>query len=151
MDMAAEPLSSVLAEAGLAMTGELDSIGLEPQGALWLHSAVLQDWRYCVISDLVAYLGRPLVYDLIGKALDRVGMLDGLTIFDIHLFEPSEIVPTVLGGAIQIDGLSQVALTNSELNGMMVDALVYRLTPPRTGVALKKGAQVFQKRVAALA
>ena len=149
--MAFEHLSGALADAGSAMTRELDEIGLVPQGALWLHSAALQDWRYCVISDLVPELGRPMTYDLIGRALDKVGPIDGLTIFDVHLFEPSELVPTVLGGAFRVDGLSRVSVIDGKVDGLPINAIVYRITPARDPAVRRKAASAFKKRVAALA
>jgi hypothetical protein len=150
--VAIERLSDELAEAGAAMTRELDSIGLEPQGALWMHSPALNDWRYCVVSDLVSELGRPATYNLIGRALDVLGRVEGLTIFDIHLFDPNEVVPMVLAeGGISVGGISRIELKDINVHGLPVDALIYRLGGVRSDNARKKSAREFQRRVTALA
>lgn len=143
--MAVEPLSEQLIEAGQALTSELDRIGLHPQGALWLHAHHLNDWRFTIISDLVDEMGRRRVYALIDEALTKIGPNDGLTIVDIHLATPSEVLARVLGGAFEInDGIA--TLESCSVNGMPVDAVVYRLTSK--GRDAKKAAASFERRVA---
>ena len=143
--MAAKPLSDDLKAAGLEMLGELDRVGLGPQGALWLYAHYLGDWRYAVVSDLVNALGRHRLYDLIGTALDRIGPIHGLTIFDVHLFDTSETMPQVLS-AIRVDG-GAATITDCIVNGMLTDAYVYRLVPSRNKREVRLAAKAFERSV----
>ncbi len=132
------------------MLAELDSIGLMPQGMLWLYFHGVKDWRLTVVSDLLSTMPRQRVYALIGDALDKHGPIDGLTVFDVHLYDSSEIIPRILGGALQITG-GRARILDGQVNGMPVDALVYRLMPPRDPGTIKRAAKAFEKKVMALA
>ncbi len=128
---------------------KLDALGLEPQGALWLHFPHVKDWRFTVITDLVDSLGRKRAYDLIGSALDSVGHVDGLTVFDLHIAAPSEVMPRVLGGVLFVEN-GIVQLSDCEINDVPVDAVIYRLRKARSNPAAKKAASRFEKSVAQL-
>lgn len=144
--MAIEPLSDELIAAGQALTAGLDHIGLNPQGALWIHAHHLNDWRFTVISDLVDVMGRRKIYSLIDDALRELAPNEALTIADIHLAAPSEILARVLGGIISIEN-GVAHLEGCSVNGMPVDAVVYRLmkaAPNRNG---KRAAAEFERRV----
>lgn len=130
--MATKPLPDELKAAGAKMLAALDAIGLEPQGALWLHYPLVDDWRYVVITALVSRDGRRKIYGLIDEALMQIGQQDGLSIMDIHLYDPSEIVPRNLS-LIGVENAT-VNVVEARLNGMLVNAFLYRLkaTPGRT-------------------
>lgn len=144
--MAVEPLSGDLKLGGKAMLEELDAIGLAPQGVLWLHFHALNDWRLTIISDLIDVIGRTKVYGLIDQALEKHGPVEGLTIFDVHLASPGEVLPRVLGGAFQFEG-GEATLANCNINGMPVDAHVYRLVKPRAQPDATRAARIFERRV----
>lgn len=144
--MVAEPLSDELKRAGAAVLREMDDIGLAPQGVLWLHFHHLNDWRLTVVSDLVDEIGRRKVYDLIGLAVDRHGAIDGLTVFDIHLASPDEVMPRILGGAINVSA-GEVTISNCNINGLLVDAFVYRLVEARPTAYRARGAKQFQRQI----
>lgn len=145
--MVVEPLSEQLINAGVALTEELDRIGLRPQGALWLHAHHLNDWRFTVISDLVDHMGRRRVYSLIDEALSKIGPSETLNIADIHLAAPSEVLAQVLGGAFHVNS-GTAFLTNCTVNNQLVDAVVYRLAPRRSASDAKKAASLFERTVA---
>ena len=144
--MAPEHLSDELKSAGQAMVQQLDAIGLRPQGVLWLLFPHVNDWRLTVISDLVDVLGRSKVYGLIDAALERHNRVEGLTIFDVHLAASAEVVPRVLEGAFQVEN-GLVHLADCKIDGLPVDAVIYRLLPPREGAALTKAAKLFERSV----
>lgn len=144
--MAIEPLSNELKAGGRAMLHELDAIGLTPQGVLWLHFHPLNDWRLTIISDLVDAIGRTKVYGLIDRALQNHGPVEGLTIFDVHLASPGEVLPRVLGGAFCIND-GEATLTNCNVNGVPVDAHVYRLVEPRAEADAVRAARSFEHKV----
>jgi hypothetical protein len=122
----------------------LDALGLDPQGALWLHFPHVKDWRFTVITDLVDTVGRRKAYDLVGSVFDNVGQIEGFTVFDMHLASPAEVMPRVLGGAFYVeDGI--VELIDSNVNDMPVDAVVYRLRKPRSAQAATRAARKFSK------
>lgn len=146
--MAVEPLSDELIAAGMDLTAELDRIGLEPQGALWLHAHHLNDWRFTVISDLVDHMGRRRVYALIDEALNKLGPSDTLNIADIHLAAPSELLAKIMGGAFRIEYPSTVHLKACSVNGVPVDAVAYRVLPPRSAAEIKRAAKKFERAVA---
>lgn len=143
--MAIEPLSDELIEAGAAMLRELDTIGLEPQGALWLHFHALNDWRFTVISDLVDMAGRRKVYGLIEKALAATGSSPDLTIFDIHLASSAEVMPRVLGGAIHIKA-GTAHVQDCSIDGAKVDAVIYRLLPARPESERRRAIKRFDQK-----
>lgn len=142
--MAVEPLPEQLTGAGRAMLDQLDRVGLHPQGALWLMFPHIKDWRYTVISDLVDNHGRTQIYGLIDEALAGLDPVDGLTIFDIHLASTSEILPRVIGGAIHVEN-GLVQLSDCNINGVPVDAVVYRLQSERSLVERKKALKALQR------
>lgn len=144
--MAVEPLSEQLIQAGQSLASELDRIGLHPQGVLWLHAHHLNDWRFTVISDLVDELGRRRTYSLIEEALEKIGQREGLTVMDIHLAAPDEILARVIGGVIEIDA-GVAKLVDCKVNGMPVDAVVFRLTGARPKSEIKRAAAQFQRAV----
>lgn len=144
--MVVEPLSEQLIEAGQALMAELDRIGLHPQGVLWLHAHHLNDWRFTVISDLVDEMGRRRVYSLIEEALEKIGQRDGLTVMDIHLAAPDEILARVLDGFIEMNA-GVVKLVDCKVNGMPVDAVVFRLTRARQKAEVKRASAKFQRAV----
>jgi hypothetical protein len=147
--MAVEQLSDELKRKGQNVLTMLDNLGLEPQGMLWLHFPHLRDWRLTVITDLVETLGRKRAYDLIGSALDHVGPIDGLTVFDLHIAAPSEVIPRVLGGTFILeDGMAE--LRDSQINDIPINAVLYRLRKARPQLVAKKSASRFEKSVAQL-
>lgn len=148
--MASWHLSDELKARGASVVATLDSIELEPQGALWLHFPHIRDWRFTIITDLIDTIGRKRVYDLVGAAFDQMGPVEGLTVFDLHLAAPSEVLPTVLGGTFLIqDGL--VELKDVNINGVhQIDAVIYRMREPRSSLDAKKAANRFQKKVVQL-
>ncbi len=133
------------------MLGELDAVGLHPQGVLWLHFHALNDWRLTIISDLIDAVGRLKVYELVDQALEKHGPVDGLTIFDIHLASPQEVMPRVLGGAFLFEGGGGVELTDCHVNGAPVDAYIYRLVRAREAGDAASAAKHFERRVQELA
>jgi hypothetical protein len=148
--MAAEHLTEDMKASGAAMLAELDKIGLEPTGALWLHFPIVKDWRYAVVSPLVDTMGRRKVYGLIDDALEAIGKTDAFTILDIHLYSSSEIVPRLLGHVVNAEN-SSVALENVTVNGVTFDALIYRLTPPPPAKQVRRVERQFENAVRKLA
>lgn len=148
--MAAEHLTEDMKASGAAMLAELDKIGLEPTGALWLHFPLVNDWRYAVVTPLVDTMGRRKVYGLIDDALEAIGKTDAFTILDIHLYSASEIVPHLLGSAFHIQD-SEARLEDVTVNGVSFNALVYRLTPPPPPTQVRRTERQFEKVVRKLA
>jgi len=148
--MAAERLSDELKASGAAMLAELDKIGLNPSGALWLYFPHVKDWRFAVVSALVDTMGRRKVYGLIDEALERIGKSEFMTILDIHLYSASDIVPRNLGSAIRAKG-GVMDFANSTVNGVTYDAVIYRLVPPPQLSEVNRAGKAFEKKVRSLA
>lgn len=146
--MAGLDLSDELRAAGAAMVRELDAIELRPQGVLWLHFPHIKDWRLTVISDLVEYAGRLKIYGLIDAALEKHGPIEGLTIFDVHLASPAEILPRVIRSGVSGSGPMEVV--DCFFNGVPVNALIYRLLPARPQHEIKKALNLFERTVSRL-
>jgi hypothetical protein len=149
MGMAHVNLSDEMKRAGLAFVGDLDAIGLRPQGVLWLLFPHLGDWRLTVVSDLVDEVGRSRVYALLDEALSARDPVDGFTIFDVHLAASSEILPRVLGGGFKMQ-LGVAEIVDGNINGMQIDAVLYRMLDPRPAHERKIAAKLFEKTVKAL-
>jgi hypothetical protein len=146
MAMAVEPLTAELRDAGFSMRTQLDAIGLRPQGLMWLHFAHLRDWRFTVISDLLSEIGRTRLYGLLGEALDKIDVTDGLTIFDVHLAAPDEIVTAAIENVFDIelgDAPAAVELIDCRAHGERVDAFVYRMSKPRSKAEVRRAAREF--------
>ncbi|GGN49531.1 hypothetical protein GCM10011349_20260 [Novosphingobium indicum] len=141
--MAIERVAPDLIEAGRTLLEHLDEMGIEPQGALWIHFYHLKDWRYTVVTDFVDVIGRRKTYALISKALSQFDPIDGLSLVDVHLSAPSEVLPKVLGGIFHIDGdgTGVASVKECTINDMPVDAEIYRLRPAREMALAQRAAR----------
>lgn len=144
--MAARDLPEHLIEAGAKLLAALDNAGLQPQGAAWLLDHALGDWRYVVATSLVETMGRSSVYRELLVVMKKLDMQQDLTVQDIHLVAPSGPLFKAIGGALRIEE-GRVTVRDCVINGLSVDAVIYRWTGAPTQAKAAKVQKQFRQRV----
>lgn len=138
--MAVGRLSEHQIAAGAAMMDALDSAGIEAQIIGWVHFHNLGDWRLIVASDLLPVMGRAKLYDAIDAVLAAKGPVEGLTVFDVHLAALDEYLPSLAKGPFRFEQ-GPVVLNNSTVNGVVMDAHMYRGLEARSMAEVNRAAQ----------
>jgi hypothetical protein len=144
--VAARALPEHLIEAGAKLLAALDDAGLQPQGAAWLLDHELGDWRYVVATSLVDTMGRSSVYRVLLVVMKKLDMPQDLTVQDIHLVAPSGPLFKAIGGALRIEK-GRVSVRDCVINGLIVDAVIYRWTGAPTQAGAAKVQAQFKRRV----
>lgn len=148
--MAARPLSERLIEAGAKLLSALDDAGLQPQGAAWIFDHSLGDWRYIVATSLVDTMGRSSVYKELLTIIEKLHLPRELTVQDIHLVAPSGPLFKTISGALHIEN-GRVTVSDCIINGLRVDAVLYRWTGVPSQTKAAKVQKEFKRRVKELA
>jgi hypothetical protein len=141
--MARSDLSEELITAGRRLVAATDGLGLQAQGAMWLYSYVLDDWRFYLVTSLVDTLGRRRTYRMLLDAFEAVELPQSLTVEDVHLGSPTDPFFGLVAGAVSVTGDSVARFVDCRFNGVPFDGVVYRITrePPS-----EKEAQKIEKR-----
>lgn len=140
--MAREHLSEELKEAGLALLLATDSLGLSAQGAMWVYSPLLQDWRYYLVTSLVDTAGRRKTYQLLIKAFELGEFPSEMTVEDVHLGSPHDAFFNLVSRVIHADN-SIVTFSNCRFNDVEFDGVIYRSV---RGAPREKEAVAIEKR-----
>jgi hypothetical protein len=144
--MAARALSGHLIETGAKLLSALDHAGLQPQGAAWIFDHSLGDWRYIVATSLVDTMGRSSIYKELLALTKQLHLPQDLTVQDIHLVAPSGPLFKTISGALHIEN-GRVAVRDCVINGLRVDALIYRWTGVPSQANAAKVQKEFKRRV----
>ncbi len=88
--MVRRDLSEQLKEAGSQLLKSTDELDMQAQGAMWIYSSALEDWRYYLVTSLVDSIGRRKTYGLLLEVFERVEFPKEMTIEDVHLGSPTE-------------------------------------------------------------
>jgi hypothetical protein len=150
MAVARDNLPEELIEAGAALLATTDALGMQAQGAMWVYSHLLQDWRYYLVTSLVDSLGRRRTYKLLIEAFEKVKLPDSMTIEDVHLGSPSDPFFKLLKMATGVFGFGQGRLKfeGCLIENVPFDGLVYRtLGEPPSAKQAERIEKVFSKRV----
>lgn len=126
-------ISPASVSAGAECLKLLDSHGFAVQGAAWLFSSVVREWRYYLISGLVDVDGPIATFDRIGRLFAAVHW-NGLMLDDVHLGSPDEPMFKALASAIRVEN-AQMVLEGIQVNQFVIEhAIVYRMVsaPIRT-------------------
>lgn len=123
--MARDDLSEELIEAGQNLLSATDDMGMSAQGAMWVYSYALQDWRYYLVTSLVDNPGRRKTYQLLIRAFESGKFPDGLTVEDVHLGSPSEDFFQLVSSVVGVDG-GIARFTNCSFNNVAFDGVIYR-------------------------
>jgi hypothetical protein len=98
-----EDLPKRLIEAGAEFLRRTDDWGMSAQGAMWLYSSALKEWRYYLVTSLMDTAGRRSVYKTLVRLFERFPMFDYFTVEDVHLGSPSDHVFRAISMNIHID------------------------------------------------
>jgi hypothetical protein len=148
-------LSRSSIEAGAACLDLLDEHGFEVQGAAWVYSSFLDEWRYYVVTDLVEIDGPRATYERLEKLFGLRFNNRGLMIDDVHLGSPREHVFQVLTGFFSKRRKTgaPVGIENFQIqprNGrpyFIEKALLYRLEPRPPKVEVMRKRKKFDKHL----
>ncbi len=150
--MAREALPEHLIKAGQELLASTDALGMQAQGAMWLYDHVLKDWRFYLVTSLVDTAGRRKTYAFLLEAFEGAALPQELTIEDVHLGSPKDVIFQLISSAFGVSGASEVRLENIKINGVLFDGVIYRSVKvaPSAGEA-ERIEKRFSKRVKDLA
>lgn len=149
--MVRDHLSERLSEAGGQLLSKTDALGLEAQGAMWVYSHALEDWRFYLVTSLVDTIGRKKTYRLLLECFSHLKLPQEMTIEDVHLGSPHEQFFKMVSGAIMVDG-GRAFVNDCYINGISFDGVIYRsVRPIPSEQEAKRIERQFTKRVKELA
>jgi hypothetical protein len=149
--MAATDLPQHLIDSGQELLAALDGTGLQAQGAAWIFSHELGDWRFVVATSLVDSVGRLWVYKQLSRVIAKLEMPEHLTIADVHLIGTRNPMFETLSRLFHVQG-GMVRFTNCAINEQLFDAAIYRWSSqPLSAPDLKKLERNFARRIRELA
>jgi len=124
---------------------------MQAQGAMWLYDHVLKDWRFYLVTSLVDTAGRRKTYGLLLEAFEGAALPQELTIEDVHLGSPRDVIFQLVSSAVGIAN-GVVRMENCTVNGVLFDGVIYRSVKvaPSVGEA-ERIEKRFSKRVKDLA
>ncbi len=124
--MAERPLSEELKAAGRQLLNATDALGMQAQGAMWIYSHALNDWRYYLVTSLVDSIGRRKTYRLLLDAFEYVSLPKEMTIEDVHLGSPRDGLFQLISRVVKIEGSAWSEFRNCMFNEIRFDGIVYR-------------------------
>jgi hypothetical protein len=146
--MADRPLSEDLKAAGLQLLKATDALGLQAQGAMWVYSHALNDWRYYLVTALVDTIGRRKTYRLLLNAFEYVSLPKEMTIEDVHLGSPHDQFFQVVSKIVKAPGQNFLQFENCQFNEVSFDGVIYRAVKEMpTERQVEQIEKRFQKRV----
>ncbi|WP_068876890.1 MULTISPECIES: hypothetical protein [unclassified Phenylobacterium] len=110
------------------MLDATDALNMSAQGAMWIYSHALGDWRYYLVTSLVDSIGRRKTYKLLVDAFERLDLPEEMTVEDVHLGSPSDPLFQAISGAIGVPpGVrGEFTLKDCSINGLQFDGMIYR-------------------------
>lgn len=140
-------LSEDMKSAGLKLLAQTDALDMKAQGAMWLYSGALEDWRYYLVTSLVDTVGRRKTYRLLLDVFDRVTLPSEMSIEDVHLGSPNDPFFHLVSSVVRADN-SIVQFENCTFNDVKFDGVVYRsLQSPPTSAEAARIDKKFQMKV----
>jgi hypothetical protein len=136
-------LATAAVNAGAECLQFLDSHKLRVQGAVWIYSRPLGEWRFYIVTSLVEIDGPLATYERVEKLFGLGFNNKDLLIDDVHLGSPNERLFRALAGVFLIPASKRkiiggrLTIENMTINGVLIEkALIYRLdkSPPKIEV-----------------
>lgn len=145
--MVEAPIIPILSEkskaAGQAILKVLDRNKFAVQGAAWVYSDLLGEWRYYVVTDLVELDGPLATYERMERLFSLKFNNPDLLIDDVHLGSPREDLFIAMATAIRVSVPRGWTMIDVRIGNYFVrEAYVYRLdkTPTRAETLVKRKA-----------
>ena len=123
--MAAKHLPEELVTAGQQLLDATDKLEMGAQGAMWIYSPVLEDWRYYLVTSMVDTAGRRKTYKLLIRAFDLSEFPKEMTVEDVQLGSPSDVFFQLIASGIKVTN-SIARFNNCNINGVQFDGVMYR-------------------------
>lgn len=142
--MAERGLSESAIEAGAKFLASLDELGLQPEGAAWLYSYSLVDWRFAVVTSAVDIVGRRTIYRSLLDALRVAHLGDDLTEVDLYLVSPSDRWYSAMAAVLStppdaiIGKLFKENVVTDAFGAMAVTMFIYRISKSPSDDVLTK-------------
>jgi hypothetical protein len=148
--MAVEHLPETMKDLGLELLKETDKIGLGAQGAAWVYSHLLREWRYYLVTALVDVMGPKWVYDRLLRVFPKFELPGELSIVDVHLGSPKDALFRRITSIFHIEnGVCQ--FVNCMIDDEEFDSVVYRMHRAPSYERIIKIQSEFDRRVKELA
>ena len=146
--MAREHLSEELKAAGFKLLETTDSLAMQAQGAMWVYSHLLNDWRYYLVTSMVDTIGRRKTYRLLLDAFEKLDLPNEMTVEDVHLGSPSDDFFRLVSRVVRVESGGRTEFRNCMFNDVAFDGIIYRsvqeIPTERQAEQIEKR---FQKRV----
>jgi hypothetical protein len=146
--MARVDLPEELKAAGRKLLETTDALLMQAQGAMWVYSHLLNEWRYYLVTSLVDSIGRRKTYRLLLDAFERVELPKEMTVEDVYLGSPSDEFFRLVSSIVRVETGATAAFRNCLFNETPFDGVVYRsvqeIPTEREAEQIEKR---FQKRV----
>lgn len=114
-------------DAGRHLLGSLDTTGMAPSGAAWIHDAESEVWFFLLVTPLIDELGPYWIYERLMRLFALRPLPEGISPLDLRIYSPLEAGIVALARAIRVDD-GQVEMRNCVINGMIIDhAFIYRM------------------------
>ncbi|MGH6728174.1 MAG: hypothetical protein ACREB8_16770 [Pseudolabrys sp.] len=136
-------LSEELKKAGHQLLLATDALDMQAQGAMWVYSQALQDWRYYLVTSLVDSIGRRKTYRLLLNVFERVEFPKDMTIEDIHLGSPNESFFQLVSKVMRVEGGTIASFEDCKFNNVSFNGIVYRAV---RSIPSKREAERIEKR-----
>ncbi len=143
--MAERRLSEQLKFAGLQLLKATDELGMQAQGAMWVYSHALQDWRYYLVTSLVDTIGRRKTYRLLLDAFNYVSLPKEMTIEDVHLGSPNDQFFNVISQLVKLNSGGYAVFEDCRINDAQFDGVIYRAVKE---IPTERQAEQIEKRFA---
>src|SRR5262245_11151563 len=123
--MVRRSLSEELKKSGRRLLEVTDSLDMQAQGAMWVYSHALEDWRYYLVTSLVDTIGRRKTYKLLLDAFELLQLPPEMTIEDVHLGSPADEFFRLVSTIARVEG-GIAEFRNCTFNGAPFDGVIYR-------------------------
>jgi hypothetical protein len=121
-------LTKELIDAGAKLVEKLDTRGLAPDAAFWLHSPEEQTWKLVLVEVKLAKKGPRAAYAEIQKILESESEFGNLRLDDLVLEKPDARIVELIRKAMRTgSGITGIRFKNNVIDGTLIDdAYIYR-------------------------
>ena len=151
----APPLSDVRVELGLKLLELADQLGLAPEGAAWIYTPDLEEWRYYLVTSAIDVKGPQWVYSRLLLAFRQLPNQSDFLSVDVHLASPKEVLFTILSFYVEAKGpgpnFIEESIVSGEIDGVIytfpANIVLYRMLQPAPSDAAQKNVRSFDRHV----
>jgi len=127
--MVANTLTDHLINGGKILLENLDSSGLEVDGAFWFYFPEEEYWKLLISIPKEEKKGPRAAYGAIQKTISKIEEDKKISLDDVTIAKPHASILKSLRKVIHTDrGIGSMRITNNVINGQLIsDAYIYRL------------------------